>query len=78
MTPTPWSATWCDAVLDGEGALANLVQADPRLGEDAAQLLASGVPVTRRTTPGGAGPDSVAAQIESFRARLDAATARFD
>ena len=64
--------------LDGEGALANLVQADPRLGEDAAQLLAAGVPVTRRTTPGGAGPDSVAAQIESFRARLDAATARFD
>ncbi|MCY3888934.1 MAG: argininosuccinate lyase [bacterium] len=63
--------------LDGEASLADLVRADPRLGEAAAELLASGVPVTRRTTPGGAGPDPVAAQIERFRARLDADAARF-
>ncbi|MCY4135633.1 MAG: argininosuccinate lyase [bacterium] len=63
--------------LDGEASLADLVRADPWLGEAAAELLASGVPVTRRTTPGGAGPDPVAAQIERFRARLDADAARF-
>lgn len=63
--------------LDGEAPLAELVTADPRLGEDAAELLAPGVSVTRRTTPGGAGPEAVAAQIERFRARLDADAARF-
>ena len=63
--------------LEGEGSLADLVQADPRLGEDAAQLLAPGVTVTRRTTPGGAGPEAVAAQIERFRIRLDADAVRF-
>ena len=63
--------------LDGEASLADLVRADPRRGEAAAEVLASGVPVTRRTTPGGAGPDPVAAQIERFRARLDADAARF-
>ncbi len=63
--------------LDGEGSLADLVRADPRLGGTAAGLLAPGVPVTRRTTPGGAGPDAVAPQIERFRAQLDADAARF-
>ena len=63
--------------LDGEGPLADLVQADPRLGEDAAKLLAPGVPVTRRTTPGGAGPGSVAAQIERFRTQLNTGATRF-
>ena len=56
--------------LDGEGSLADLVRADPRLGEAAAELLAPGVSVTRRTTPGGAAPDPVAAQIERFRTRI--------
>lgn len=64
--------------LDGEGSLADLVRADPRLGEEAAKLLVPGVPVTRRTTPGGAGPEAVAAQIERFRTRLDEDAARFD
>ncbi len=64
--------------LNGEGSMADLVQADPRLGATAAELLAPGVPVTRRTTPGAAGPDAVASQIESFRAQLDTDTARFD
>ena len=63
--------------LEGEGSLADLVQADPRLGEEAAQLLAPGVPVTRRTTPGGAGPEPVSAQIERFRTQLDADAVRF-
>ena len=56
--------------LDGEGSLADLVRADPRLGEAAAELMAPGVSVTRRTTPGGAAPDPVAAQIERFRTRI--------
>ena len=63
--------------LEGEGSLADLVQADARLGEHAAQLLSPGISVTRRTTPGGAGPNPVAAQTERFRARLDADAARF-
>ena len=63
--------------LEGEASLADLVQAHPSLGEAAAELLAPGVPVTRRVTPGGAGPDPVAAQIERFSAQLDADTARF-
>ena len=64
--------------LEGEGSMADLVRADPRLGEDAAELLAPGVPVTRRTTPGGAGPVPVAAQTERFRTRLNADAARFE
>ncbi|MDE0615883.1 MAG: argininosuccinate lyase [bacterium] len=64
--------------LDGEGSLADLVQADPRLGEEAAQLLAPGVPVSRRATPGGAGPEPVSAQIERFQIRLSTDAARFD
>ncbi len=50
--------------------LAELVEAHPALGLEATRLLEPGVPVTRRTTPGGAGPDAVAQQLERFRARL--------
>ncbi len=64
--------------LDGEASLADLVRADSRLGDAAAELLTPGVPVTRRTTPGGAGPEPVAAQLEQFRARLNADANRFD
>ena len=63
--------------LDGEAPLVELVQAHPQLGEPATALLAPGAAVTRRTTPGGAGPESVANQIEHFRARLDADARRF-
>ncbi len=63
--------------LEGESTLAALVRADPRLGEAAAELLAPAVAVTRRTTPGGGGPEPVSAQIERFRARLAADAARF-
>jgi argininosuccinate lyase len=52
--------------LDGEGALTDLVKADPQLGEEAAALFAPGVPVTRRTTAGGAGPKPVASQLKDL------------
>ena len=63
--------------LDGEAPLADLVQPHPQLGEPATALLAPGTAVARRTTPGGAGPEPVAVQIERFRARLDADAVRF-
>jgi argininosuccinate lyase len=56
--------------LAGEAALRDLVAADPALGPDAAALVAPGVSVRRRTTPGGAGPVPVAAQLARFRVRL--------
>ncbi len=64
------------AALAGEGSLADLVASDERLGPDAAALLAPGVPVTRRTTPGGAGPEPVAVQKARFADRLDAQRSR--
>jgi argininosuccinate lyase len=51
--------------------LAELVEAHPALGAEAVELLAPGVAVTRRTTPGGAGPGPVAAQLERFRRHLE-------
>ncbi len=57
--------------LDGDGGLAELVAAAPELGAEAAALLEPGVSVTRRTTPGGAGPAAVEEQLERFRTRLD-------
>lgn len=56
--------------LAGEGALRDLVAAEPTLGPDAAALVAPGVSVRRRITPGGAGPVPVAAQMERFRTKL--------
>ncbi len=50
--------------------LAELVQAHPDLGTDAVALLEPGVPVTRRTSPGAAGPEAVADQLRRFRERL--------
>ena len=41
--------------LERHVPLAELVEAHPALGADAVELLAPGVAVTRRTTPGGAG-----------------------
>jgi argininosuccinate lyase len=51
--------------------LVELVEAHPALGADAVPLLEPGVAVTRRTTPGGAGPDAVAVQLERFVLRLE-------
>ncbi|HMK97751.1 MAG TPA: argininosuccinate lyase, partial [Acidimicrobiales bacterium] len=57
--------------------LAELVAAHPALGSDAVSLLEPGVAVTRRTTPGGAGPGPVAAQLERFAAVLRTDSERF-
>ena len=52
--------------------LSELVAAHPDLGPEALELLEPGVAVTRRTTPGGAGPVPVAAQLSRFGDRLAA------
>ena len=51
--------------------LVELVQAHPDLGDAGAHLLEPGVPVSRRTTPGGAGPAPLVRQFEQFGRRLD-------
>ena len=56
--------------LAGEGTLRSLAEADPALGADAAALVAPGVAVQRRTTPGGAGPAAVAVQLERFKSKM--------
>jgi len=56
--------------------MAELVGAHPDLGAEAVVLLEPGVAVTRRTTPGGAGPHAVAVQMQRFEARLEADRSR--
>jgi argininosuccinate lyase len=46
--------------------LSELVEAHPALGSEAVELLAPGVAVSRRTSPGGAGPKPVAEQLSRF------------
>ena len=58
--------------LERHVPLAELVEAHPDLGAEGAALLEPGVPVARRRTAGGAGPEPVAAQIERLGRRLDA------
>ena len=58
------------AALAGEGSLSDLVAADPVLGADAAALVRPGVGVRMRTSPGGAGPEALGAQLESYRRML--------
>ena len=58
--------------LAGEAPLRELVAAHPVLGPDAAALVAPGVAVRRRVTPGGAGPVPVAVQLGRFRAKVAA------
>ncbi len=57
--------------LNGQVSLKSLVEAHSALGSDAAALVAPGVSVTRRTTPGGAGPVPVAVQMERFSALVE-------
>jgi argininosuccinate lyase len=57
--------------LETGADLATLVATEPGLGAEGAALLAPGVAVTRRTTPGGAGPVAVAEQVSRFRDRLE-------
>jgi argininosuccinate lyase len=56
--------------LRTERPLRELVAEHTTLGPDAAVLVAPGVSVTRRITPGGAGPVPVAVQLERFRSAL--------
>jgi argininosuccinate lyase len=56
--------------------LAELVEAHPDLGTDALALLEPGVAVTRRTTPGGAGPGPVADQLKRYAHQLSVDGAR--
>jgi argininosuccinate lyase len=56
--------------------LRELVAAHPALGQEAAGLVAPGVAVTRRTTPGGAGMQPVAIQLQRFAQHLEAAEGR--
>jgi argininosuccinate lyase len=58
--------------LERRVPLAELVEAHPALGSDALELLEPGVSVTRRTTPGGAGPEPMREQLRHFRNRLKA------
>jgi argininosuccinate lyase len=62
--------------LEGAARLGDLVAAHPDLGAEAAGLLAPGVPVGRRTTPGGGGPEPVAEQLARFEQQLAADAAR--
>jgi argininosuccinate lyase len=50
--------------------LEELVATHPALGEEALMLLEPGATVSRRTTPGGAGPEPVAEQLRRFREQL--------
>jgi argininosuccinate lyase len=56
--------------LAGEGALRELVAAE--LGEHVAGVVTPGVGITRRTSPGGAGPGPFAAQVDAYRAMVAA------
>jgi argininosuccinate lyase len=64
--------------LDGGRPLHDLVAAHPSLGADAVALLEPGVSVTRRTSPGGAGPAAVAVQMVRFREHLQSDAERLD
>ena len=57
--------------LERHVPLVELVAAHPDLGEAAVELLEPGVAVTRRRTPGGAGPGPVAEQAERFVRRRE-------
>ena len=58
--------------LERHVLLVDLVRAHPDLGEEAAELLAPGVAVARRTTAGGAGPGPVARQLARYSEQLEA------
>jgi argininosuccinate lyase len=66
------------AHLGGGGSLRELVATDPRLGPDAAALVAPGVGVERRTSPGGAGPGALAPQVAAYREMVRAERAALD
>jgi argininosuccinate lyase len=64
--------------LAGEGSLADLAQADARLGPESAALFTPGSSVKRRRSPGGGGTEAVGAQRVEVVAALAAMRARLD
>jgi argininosuccinate lyase len=58
--------------------LAELVEAHPAFDEEAVRLLEPGVAVSRRRTPGGAGPAAVADQLKRFREHMARDESRID
>jgi len=58
--------------LERHVSSSELVEAHPALETDAMALLEPGAAVTRRTTPGGAGPLPVAVEMDRFVLRLQA------
>jgi argininosuccinate lyase len=58
--------------------LEDLIAEHPLLGEDAVRLLLPGVPVTNRTTAGGAGPSVVGPQLERLAIVLDGEAAAIE
>jgi argininosuccinate lyase len=56
--------------LERHVPMTELVEAHPALGSEALSLLEPGVAVTRRTSPGAAGPAAFAVQLERFRDHL--------
>ena len=64
--------------LERRVPLGELVEAHPALGAEAVALLEPGVAVTRRTTPGGAGPVPVAEQVKKFDALLTETALRLE
>ena len=76
-TPTSWSAAVVRDSLQRRVPLVELVAAHPALGSEATALLEPGVAVSRRTTPGGAGPGPVAVQLERFSSVLRTDAERF-
>ena len=59
------------SAIDRHVDFAELVENHPALGAPGVALLEPGVSVSRRTTPGGAGPIAVAAQLLRYEAQLD-------
>ena len=63
--------------LDEGTALADLVAAEPRLGDRGVELLAPGEAVARRRTPGGAGPVPVAVQRDRLAEAISGRRSRW-
>jgi argininosuccinate lyase len=66
------------SAIDRHVDFAELVENSPDLGPKAVALLAPGVAVTRRTTPGGGGPIPFVAQLERFNSLMARQAQRFE
>ena len=76
--PTPWSAGWSATPSSATCRWPSWSRPIPPSAAEAVELLAPGVAVTRRTTPGGAGPAPVAVQLDRFAGHLERQLAGLD